>query len=144
MPHDSLLRVVRKELTDVSTCGEFYLPDGSFFCYTLEDPCRPHKISDQTAIPSGNYEVICSWSNRFQRIMPRLMKVPFYDGILIHSGNTPSHTSGCILIGKKKTENAIYESHAAFDALFPILKKITEKGKLFVSVEGGYPKEAWT
>ena len=140
---DNLLRVKRTELTDKATMGELYLPDGAFHSYTLEDPVRDHKIAGKTAIPSGTYEVVVAWSSRYQKPMPRLLDVPFYQGILIHSGNTPEHTHGCLLVGRKKAQDAIFESILAFEDLFPRIRKMTDKGKVFIQMEGGYPREAW-
>lgn len=140
---DITINLRRTTFTDRTTIGELYMPDGLFFCHTLEDVIRPYKIPGKTAIPSGKYEVVCSWSNRYQRIMPRLLNVPFYQGILIHWGNTEAHTEGCILVGRRKAENVVYESRLAFDELFPILRKFTEKGKLFIEIEGGYPADQW-
>jgi hypothetical protein len=137
------MRLKRTVFTNSSTIGELYLPDGTFHSFTLEDVCRDFKISEQTAIPAGRYEVVMSWSNRFQQIMPLLLNVPFYEGIRIHSGNTPENTWGCILVGRKKGENAIYESRLAFEDLFPKIKKMTEKGKLFINIEGGFPADQW-
>jgi hypothetical protein len=75
--------------------------------------------------------------------MPRLLDVPYYQGILIHSGNRPEHTEGCLLVGRKMGENEIFESIPAFEDLFPKIKKLTEKGKLYIQIEGGFPREAW-
>lgn len=138
------LHLKRVTFTDKSTGGELYGPDGTFWAHTLEDVCRKEKIANMTAIPAGRYEVIVNWSDRNQRLMPRLLNVPFFTGILIHAGNYPEHSSGCVLVGRKKGEDAIFESRAAFDDLFPKIRKLTEKGKLFIDVEGGYPVEAWT
>lgn len=137
------LHLKRTTLTDKSTSGELYGPDGTFWCHSLEDTCRKEKIDNMTAIPAGRYEVIVNWSNRYQRQMPRLLNVPLYTGILIHSGNYPSHSSGCLLVGRKKGEDAVFESVAAFDEIFPKIKKLTEKGKLFIDIEGGYKIEEW-
>lgn len=133
----------RKEFTPYSTIGELYLPDGTFHSFTLEDTVRDHKISEQTAIPSGRYEIVVSWSNRFQQPMPLLMNVPFYAGIRIHSGNTADNTWGCILVGKKKGVDVIYDSRLAFDDLFPKIKKLTEHNKLFLEIEGGFAAGQW-
>lgn len=138
-----VLRLKRTTFTEKATVGELYLPDGVFACFTLEDRVRNHKVPKETAIPAGAYEVVVAWSNRFERLMPRLLNVPFYQGILIHSGNTPAHTEGCILIGRKKAEDAVYESILAFEEFFPKIKKLTEKGKLYLLIEGGFKSDEW-
>ncbi len=129
--------------TDKSTIGELYFPDGTFQCFTLEDVIRDHKIPCQTAIPAGRYEVAITWSNRFNRPMPQLLDVPFYQGIRIHNGNFPSQTEGCLLVGKSTGVDAVLESHLAFESLFPKIKKMTEQGKLFINIVGGIPVDQW-
>lgn len=137
------LHLKRTTLTDKSTIGELYLPDGAFSCHVLEDVCRKEKIQNMTAIPAGRYEIVIAWSDRFQRLLPRLLDVPFFRGIYIHNGNYPSHTEGCLLLGRKKAEDAIYESVLALEETFPKIKKLAEKGKLFIDIDGGYPADEW-
>jgi hypothetical protein len=129
------LTLRRKWLTDQTTIGELYV-DGVFFSYTLEDVLRPAgvKIKHQTAIPAGRYEVVMSWSNRFQRVMPRLVNVPMFDGILIHVGNTSADTSGCILVGKMREKNLITESRSAFNRLYNLLAEAALSGKIWIEI----------
>jgi hypothetical protein len=129
------LTLRRKWLTDQTTIGELYV-GGAFFSYTLEDVLRPAgvKIKHQTAIPAGRYEVVMSWSNRFQRVMPRLVNVPMFDGILIHVGNTSADTSGCILVGKMREKNLITESRSAFNRLYNLLAEAALSGKIWIEI----------
>lgn len=92
------LRVERRIFTDDVTIGELYI-NNELFCYTLEDAVRPEKIYGKTAIPKGEYDVIINMSNRFKKLMPLLLKVPNYEGVRIHSGNTHLDTDGCIILG---------------------------------------------
>jgi hypothetical protein len=57
------------------------------------------KIKNETAIPTGRYKVIIAYSNRFKRLLPRLVGVPGYSGILIHPGHYIRNTDGCLLPG---------------------------------------------
>ena len=131
------LALHRKTLTDSATLGELFI-DGVFECYTLEDPVRdlgPNgegKIYGKTAIPAGTYPVIINWSPHFQKFRPRLLKVPGFDGILIHSGNTPADTKGCILVGKELRPNGTIKpgtSTPAFEAFFGRLKDALYRGE---------------
>lgn len=55
------------------------------------------KVQGKTAIPTGEYVVKTTWSNRFQRPMPLLHDVPGFRGIRVHTGNNADHTEGCML-----------------------------------------------
>ena len=53
--------------------------------------------------------------------MLRLLNVPNFEGILIHSGNTIKDTAGCILVGTRKG-NTLTNSRDVFNKLFDRLK----------------------
>ena len=110
-----------------STIGELFVNE-AFECYTLEDVVRDlgpdgeGKIPGETAIPAGTYKIILNFSPKFQKIMPRLLDVPFFDGILIHKGNTDENTHGCILVGDSLGTDIIHESTTAYARLFEKLQ----------------------
>jgi hypothetical protein len=95
--------------------------DGNFFCYTLEDVVRPAgaKVAGATAIPAGVYLVTIERSPTFRMLTPRLHKVPGFEGVLIHPGNGPGDTRGCVLVGLAKlpSNTKIYQSREAFEKL---------------------------
>ena len=105
------IEVHRKYRKDGYTIGLLYI-NGKFICNTLEDTDRgltsimskeqiaAVKIKGKTAIPTGTYPVIMSYSPRFGKQMPLLCGVKGFEGIRIHSGNTAKDTEGCILCGK--------------------------------------------
>lgn len=127
----------RTIFTDKSTIGELSL-DEKFICYTLEDTCRDHKIAGITAIPPGTYPVIITWSTRFQKNLPLLLKVPGYEGIRIHSGNRDQDTKGCLLVGLTKDKDWIGDSHKAMDIVMPIIEDgLKDGGKVEIAIIGG-------
>jgi hypothetical protein len=101
------IKVVRSVFNPKSTLGKLYL-DGKFFAYTCEDTDRKlkgncsKKIKNETAIDAGRYEVVLTFSNRFQKYLPLLLGVPCFEAIRIHGGNTAANSEGCILIGAGK------------------------------------------
>ncbi|MBD9177965.1 MAG: hypothetical protein EGP82_02115 [Odoribacter splanchnicus] len=107
------LQLERKYLKPEYTIGQLKV-DGTFFCDTLEDRVRDlsqeKKVPGQTAIPAGKYEVIVNISPRFKRKLPRLLDVPGFEGVLIHRGNTPQDTAGCILVGENKIKGKVINS----------------------------------
>ena len=127
------LLLMRKEFTTESTIGELFV-NGVFECYTLEDMVRPVKIAGLTAISSGQYEVVVTYSERFKRLLPLLLNVPQFDGIRIHVGNKAKDTHGCILVGKVKRKNAIESSRVAFEALFEKIVAASKKEKIFIEI----------
>lgn len=130
------LKLVRKTFTEESTIGELSV-NGKFECFTLEDKVRAVKIHGKTAIPTGIYEVVITFSDRFRKQLPLFLNVPNFAGIRIHAGNTAADTEGCILVGTSKAPNFVGGSRAAFKALFPKLQKALTKEKIFIEVIGG-------
>lgn len=127
------LTVLRKCLRNNATTGDL-LVDGKFECHTLEDVVRKPgiKVWGATAIPAGIYKAIVNFSQRFRRFMPRLLDVPNFDGILIHSGNTNADTHGCILVGYKITDQntiTMGTSRAAYNALFDKIENAIKLGE---------------
>jgi len=128
-----ILELKRKIFTDDSTIGELSI-DGAFVCFTLEDKVRDVKIKAITAIPYGKYEVIINFSNRFQKYMPLLLKVPNYEGVRIHPGNKSGDTEGCILVGSSKSLNFIGNSRVTYASLFAKIKLAAKKEKIFINI----------
>jgi hypothetical protein len=117
------LLLKRNKFLDDRTLGELYI-DGVYFCKTLEDKVRPQKIQNETAIPAGTYNVIVNESPKFKRFLPRLLDVPNFSGVLIHAGNTPADTQGCVLVGESYTSNNdLFKSKIYEEKLVEILQK---------------------
>lgn len=133
--------------TTNSTTGKLYV-DGKFHSFVLEDEDRglkdamslaeiaERKIHGKTCIPEGRYPVIINHSPGFKRLLPRLLNVPGYSGVLIHPGNTAVDTEGCLLPGYARAADTVTSSRLAFDALFDILKKAFDAGeKIFITIQ---------
>jgi len=118
---------------DEYTLGEMSI-DGEFFCFTCEDAIRDKKIKGQTAIPEGKYEIVLTWSNKFQKVLPLLKDVPNFDGIRIHSGNTKEDTAGCILVGLTRLTHGVGRSRDAMAKLMPLLQSAKDSGE-FIEIE---------
>lgn len=123
--------------TDKTTIGELTI-DGIFQCYILEDCARQVKIHRATCIPAGTYKIIVNRSPRFKRDLPRLLDVPGFAGVLIHPGNYPSDTDGCLLPGLTKSENFIGQSREAFDKLFEKIKAAVQIEEVTITIMGGF------
>jgi len=68
--------------------------------------------------------------------MPRLLNIPGYDGVLIHTGNTEQDSSGCIVVGYNKVVGKVINSMDAFKVIYPILKEASDKGeKITITIE---------
>lgn len=139
-------RVAKKEKY---TIGKMYVDD-VYVCDTIEDKDRgltqntplndikKKKVYGQTAIPSGTYNITLDVvSTKFGQKpyfkelcggkLPRLMNVPGFDGVLIHTGNDEDDSYGCIIVGYNKVKGKVIESRKAFEKLYPILKQASNK-----------------
>jgi hypothetical protein len=126
------LRVERLWKKNKYTVGRLFV-DGNMFCNTLEDRLRDlpaeKKIPERTAIPAGKYKVIYNWSPKFGRNLPRLLNVPYFDGILIHPGSTADDSAGCILVGKNTEVGRLTESRYTSDRLNVLIEDAQRKGE---------------
>ena len=127
------LRLERIYTCDTYTIGKLYV-NGDYFCDTLEDTVRDMnkdgdlndkgegKVYGKTAIPYGTYKVVLNKSPKFKRILPRLLDVPHFSGILIHRGNRAKDTHGCILVGKNTIKGMVTSSTYYENKLVDLLK----------------------
>jgi len=125
------LALHRQPSSDHSTLGSLTV-NGQFECVTLEDVARAPgvKVQDQTAIPAGRYRVIINLSPRLQKMMMRLVDVPMFTGILIHSGNDAEDTKGCILVGQQVVNtNYIHGGSNALPVLQRKVQAALDKGE---------------
>ena len=142
------LEVLRFSSEDDSTSGLLFdITDGNrkFLAYTLEDEYREEKEMHETRIPAGTYNVALRTEGGFhQRYVAKygdmhkgmlwVRDVPGFEYILIHTGNTDEHTSGCLLLGDSQTNNQIKEdgfigsSVQAYKRVYPSIAKVLEDG----------------
>lgn len=139
-----LLKRIAKKPT--YTIGKLYIDD-VYFCDTLEDTDRgltqsmqlsqinKIKVYGQTAIPSGEYQITITHSNRFKRFMPLLNNVPGFAGIRIHTGNTANDSEGCILVGRNKVVGKVLESRATYQKLYQKLSEVNDKEKIYITIQ---------
>lgn len=138
------------------TLGSLFV-DGIYFCDTLEDMDRgltqdtpleeikQKKVYGQTAIPTGEYSIDLStvspkfkdrsWAKFCEGRLPRLLNVPGYEGVLIHVGNKPEDTLGCILVGKKSAGGTLVDSTKTFQKLYNIMLAASRAGqRVFIAI----------
>lgn len=146
-----LKRIAKRE---TYTIGRLSI-DGVRFCDTLEDTDRglrqdlpvsvlkAKKKKGVTAIPTGRYRVTLAvqspkYKDRQQYAfcngcVPRLLNVPAYEGVLIHIGNTPQDTEGCILVGENKVVGKVINSTNTFYRLYERLRNATDL--IYITIE---------
>lgn len=133
--------IKRRYKCDSYTIGTMYI-DGERFCDTLEDKDRGldasmseanisrYKVYGKTAIPTGTYRIDMntvsqkfknrSWAKHYGGIVPRLVGVKGFSGVLIHPGNTQEDTLGCVLVGENKVKGQVVNSQTAWFKLMGI------------------------
>ena len=143
------LEVLRFSSQQDSTNGLlFQVIDGKrdFLCYTLEDERREEKVKHETRIPAGTYKIKLRKEGGFHarytkkypdihRGMLHVTDVPGFEYILIHTGNTDEHTSGCLIVGSSQTSNLVAKdgfigsSTATYKQIYPPIARAIEDGQ---------------
>ncbi|MDL0088691.1 DUF5675 family protein [Campylobacter gastrosuis] len=131
-----ILKIERFKEIDDGTIGRFtLLKDDKILLtgFTLEpagsDEIRPNL---DKRIPQGDYSVIWHKSPRFKQVLPLLYNdlVSRERFILIHAGNYPKHTEGCILLGSIYTDKGVFNSKATLNRFLELTKNQNLKVKI--------------
>ena len=132
------LLLERTEKTKTYTAGRLSFVNElgkAYFCDTLEPSLHPTNHLHPKAIPAGRYDVAVTWSPKFKRWLPLLLKVPYRSGIRIHAGNNPEDSSGCILLGRALLPGHVYNSRSTLEKLMQRLKERPEGEAIHITVE---------
>ena len=92
------IRLIRNEAKGNAITGRLVI-DGRWYCNTLE--------RKGVEIPALCYHVCVTQSPRFKRLLPIVQNVPQRSGIRIHRGSKPEHSSGCVLVPDRVTEDKL-------------------------------------
>ena len=143
------LKVLRYNSEADSTNGLLFEVNdlgNQFLCYTLEDEHRVLKVKGETRIPAGIYNVELrkegGFHERYTKKYPdihigmlHIIDVPGFEFILIHTGNTDEHTSGCLILGDSQENNTIIKdgfvgkSVNAYRRVYPKIAKALKNGE---------------
>ena len=134
------LKLERKYRSNNYCIDKLYI-NGKYFSDALEDPDRgltdsmsleeikKIKVKGNTCIPYGTYNVTITYSPRFKKNLPLLNNVKGFDGIRIHSGNTPQDTEGCLLLGLNKVKGRVVDSKVTVNKFIDIVQEALNKGE---------------
>lgn len=133
------LELKRIALKPNYTIGKLFI-NGTYYCDTIEDKVIDlnkngkfddglTKVMHQTAIPYGTFKVVVNHSPKFNRELPRLLDVPYFEGILMHNGSDQNSSSGCIIVGENKTVGKVTNSTFYMNNLTARIKDAQNKGE---------------
>ena len=130
------INITRTYRKNSYTIGKLYV-NGSYVCNTLELHDSTYYGEDfvlgKSAIPVGVYTLAtCVWSPKFNDFRPRITDFKYSMNILIHEGNTPRDTEGCILVGNNLITGQVLNSKATLEKLQDLLSA-HDSWKLIVS-----------
>ena len=154
---DLLILIKRIAKKKTYTISKWYI-NGKYFCDGIEDTDRgltqsmteaqilKKKIYGKTAIPTGTYSVIRTyspkfatrtWARPYNGCLPILQNVKGFDGVRIHPGNSEADTLGCLLPGKNKAVGKVLDSSATFHILMSqyIVPTLQKGGKVTVTIQ---------
>ena len=120
------LLLIRDTFSKESTIGELFI-NGERICDTLENPWQDNQ-RNVSCIPEGVYPVRLrtareSATRDYLHLL--VQEVPNRDFILVHRGNFPSQTQGCLLVGLGTEQDVVHNSVLAMDLL---IKEILNLG----------------
>jgi hypothetical protein len=123
------------------TISKVYI-NGTYFSDALEDTDRGltsdmsleeiknKKIYGKTAIPTGLYTILYTFSPKFKRMLPLINNVKGFDGIRLHSGNTAEDSLGCVLLGFNKEKGKVLQSRDTCNKFYKLIEEaITKKNE---------------
>lgn len=129
------LSLIRTKFLSDRTIGALHIND-RLFCDTMEPA---HSLNIYGMIPQGEYTITLNvQSPRFLQVstyksinarLPRLLNVPGRDGILIHPGNYPKDTRGCILVGQLTPLTDLQNSRNTFFELYRLMQQASSRGE---------------
>lgn len=152
------LTVERKWKKADYTIGRLYI-DGEYVCNTLEpadrglaNTAKPGATDSEqwhqadkktkevkalytagtTAIPTGHYRICLSMSQKFHGMRMFLRDVPGFLGVMIHEGNYPKNTQGCILVGENSKQGAVMMSRNYEQLIRVRVKNALDKGDIVI------------
>ena len=120
------LLLIRNTFSKKSTIGELFL-NGERICDTLENSWQDNQ-RNISCIPEGVYPVrlrLPRESGTRDYLHLLVQEVPNRDFILVHRGNFPSQTQGCLLVGLGTEQDVVNNSVLAMDLL---IKEILNLG----------------
>lgn len=116
---------------DKYTIGRLYLGN-VYLCDTLEPP----KHVNHPCIDMDTYPISYQPSKKFGRNMPFLLNCNGRVGIMIHPGNYPRDTQGCILVGKNTVKGSVTASKKTFENVNAIIQAILRlNGSVTITVQ---------
>jgi Family of unknown function (DUF5675) len=141
------LTLTRIDFREASTIGELDI-EGVNICWTLELPNKDGLPG--SCIPQGRYPVVLApspkfeqstepWIQQYASRMPHIIQIPDRSEIMLHWGNDPADTDGCVLLGLSHPDNQdwVGSSRPAFEKFFALIAPVAGPGQCFLTVIGG-------
>ena len=93
------LILTRTSKTGNAVIGFLVIPFTQYPCSDREEEDITIKTLENAdfIIPAGTYPLKRTYSYKFKKLLPILEDVPDREGIRIHRGTKPEHSTGCIL-----------------------------------------------
>lgn len=125
------LIITRGHSDKTTTLGQLDI-DEEFFCFTLELPVMPSgpKVPSTQAIPYGDYWVIVTFSDHFQKRLPLIYNQDdlsivgdgrSFAGVRFHGGNTFKDTEACVIVAHEENLDQDLVWNSASDDLVALL-----------------------
>ncbi|WP_264521163.1 DUF5675 family protein [Flavobacterium sp. N1994] len=145
-------KIIRVAQGKNSTLSQLYI-NGVFHCYLLEDKIREVKLANETAIPTGTFQLrLNTWGaknvdykkafGKLHEGMIEIIGLPNFNFVYIHTGNTIKETAGCPLCGFgfqfTEGEFQVAQSIAAYKMIYPKLLSLAKSTSNKIIIENNF------
>lgn len=122
--------------------------NGASFCLTQEPPMRADRlfVPGECALAPGAYNLSVTYCDRHRQELPLLASMPHASerrlgalriGMRVHHGLRAHEAYGEIVVGYRRLNRTVLETHQAFEALMAAINTATKRGEAVdVEVKG--------
>ena len=124
--------LTRKTIKGNAVAGEMIIPFSQCRLYHPDEKDVVVETLENAdfIIPTGTYPLSVTYSPKFKKNLPLIEEVPEREGIRIHMGTKPEHSTGCVLTS--------YFGMLCIQTLFNRINKFFEDENVVITIKSDF------